>query len=120
MEAKTKDLWVFIETNDDGSAKNVGIELLTPGKDMAGKQGGALVAVVIGNGVDAAVEAAGAHGADKVIVVEGPEYAHYNTDAYSIALTTLVEKYGPTRMLIGAPNNGRDRSDRRLYRSGCR
>ena len=112
MEAKTKDLWVFIETNDDGSAKNVGIELLTPGKDMAGKQGGALVAVVIGNGVDAAVEAAGAHGADKVIVVEGPEYAHYNTDAYSIALTTLVEKYGPTSMLIGATNNGRDLAPR--------
>ena len=32
MEAKTKDLWVFVETNEDGTAKNVGIELLTPGK----------------------------------------------------------------------------------------
>ena len=40
MEAKTKDLWVFVETNEDGTAKNVGIELLTPGKMMAGKQGG--------------------------------------------------------------------------------
>ena len=55
MEAKTKDLWVFVETNEDGTAKNVGIELLTPGKDMAAKQGGALVAVVIGNNVDEAV-----------------------------------------------------------------
>ena len=108
MEAKTKDLWVFVETNEDGTAKNVGIELLTPGKMMAGKQGGALVAVVIGNNVDAAVKAASEHGADKVIVVEGPEYAHYTTDAYSIALVTLVEKYGPTSMLIGATNNGRD------------
>ena len=108
MEAKTKDLWVFVETNEDGTAKNVGIELLTPGKMMAGKQGGALVAVVIGNNVDAAVKAASEHGADKVIVVEGPEYAHYTTDAYSIALVTLVEKYGPTSMLIGATNIGRD------------
>ena len=108
MEAKTKDLWVFVETNEDGTAKNVGIELLTPGKMMAGKQGGALVAVVIGNNVDAAVKAASEHGADKVIVVEGPKYAHYTTDAYSIALVTLVEKYGPTSMLIGATNNGRD------------
>lgn len=108
MEAKTKDLWVFVETNEDGSAKNVGIELLTPGKMMAGKQGGALVAVVIGNNVDEAVKAASEHGADKVIVVEGPEYAHYSTDAYAIALCTLVEKYGPTSMLIGATNNGRD------------
>ena len=108
MEAKTKDLWVFVETNEDGTAKNVGIELLTPGHDMAVKQGGALVAVVIGSGVDAAVQAASEHGADKVIVVDGPEYATYTTDAYAIALCTLVEKYGPTSMLIGATNNGRD------------
>ena len=108
MEAKTKDLWVFVETNEDGTAKNVGLELLTPGKMMAGKQGGALVAIVIGNNVDAAVKAASEHGADKVIVVEGPEYAHYSTDAYAIALVSLVEKYGPTSMLIGATNNGRD------------
>ena len=32
MEAKTKDLWVLIETNEDGTAKNVGLELLNPGK----------------------------------------------------------------------------------------
>ncbi len=108
MEAKTKDLWVFVETNEDGTAKNVGIELLTPGKLMAGKQGGNLVAVVIGCGADAAVQAASEHGADKVIVVDGPEYKHYSTDAYAIALCTLVEKYGPTSMLIGATNNGRD------------
>ena len=108
MEAKTKDLWVFVETNEDGTAKNVGIELLTPGHDMTVKQGGALVAVVIGSGVDAAVQAASEHGADKVIVVDGPEYATYTTDAYAIALCTLVEKYGPTSMLIGATNNGRD------------
>ena len=108
MEAKTKDLWVFVETNEDGSAKNVGIELLSPGKMMADKQGGALVAVVIGSGVDAAVQAAAEHGADKVIVVDGPEYKHYSTDAYVIALNAMVEKYGPTSMLIGATNNGRD------------
>ena len=108
MEAKTKDLWVFVETNEDGTAKNVGIELLTPGHDMAVKQGGALVAVVIGSGVDAAVQAASEHGADKVIVVDGPEYATYTTDAYAIALCTLVEKSGPTSRLIGATNNGRD------------
>lgn len=108
MEVKTKDLWVFIETNEDGTAKNVGLELLTPGRDLAAKQGGQLVAVVIGNKVDAAVEAANVQGADKIIVVDGEEFAHYTTDAYQIALCTLVEKYAPTSILIGATNNGRD------------
>lgn len=108
MEAKTKDLWVFVETNIDGSAKNVGIELLTPGRMMAEKQGGALTAVVIGNHVQSAVDQAAIHGADKILVVEGVEYEHYSTDAYTIALCSLVEKYGPTSMMIGATNNGRD------------
>ena len=108
MEAKTKDLWVFVETNEDGSAKNVGLELLTPGRDLATKQGGRLVAVVVGSGVGAAAQAASQHGADQVIMVDGPEYQHYSTDAYANALCTLVEKYGPTSMLIGATNNGRD------------
>lgn len=108
MEAKNKDLWVFIETNEDGSAKNVGIELLNPGKQMATKQGGILVAIVVGNKVDEAVKSVSEHGADKIIVVEGEEYAHYSTDAYTTAICTLVEKYAPTSMLIGATNNGRD------------
>lgn len=108
MEVKSKDLWVFIETREDGSAKKVGLELLSPGKDMAKKQGGSLTAIVIGSHVDAAVEAASAHGADKIIVVEGEEYKDYTTDAYTAVMEQLVEKYGPTSMLIGATNNGRD------------
>ena len=108
MEAKTKDLWVFVETKEDGSARNVGIELLNPGRRLADKQGGALVAVIIGNGVEAAVAAAAEHDADKIIVVEGPEYKDYTTDAYVIAMYHLVEKYGPTTLMIGATPNGRD------------
>lgn len=108
MEAKTKDLWVFIETKEDGSARNVGIELLNPGRRLADKQGGALVAVVVGYGVKAAVDSAGSHGADKIIVVDGPEYENYSTDAYVLAMNYLVEKYGPTTLMIGATPNGRD------------
>ena len=112
MEALTNDLWVFIETNEDGTAKNVGIELLTPGRMLAEKQDGNLVAVVIGSHADAAVGEAEAHGADKIILVEGKEYAVYTTDAYVIAMNALVEKYGPTSILIGASNNGRDLAPR--------
>ena len=112
MEAKTKDLWVYIETKEDGSAKNVGLELLGPGRDLADKQGGKLVAVVIGSDTDEAVQAASTHGADQVIVVDGPEYKSYTTDAYTAALYYLVDKYGPTAMLIGATPNGRDMGPR--------
>lgn len=108
MEVKTKDLWVYIETKEDGSAKNVGMELLGPGRKLADKQGGALVAIVIGSQVDAAVKDASAHGADKVIVIDSLEFKHYTTDAYTAALYHLVEKYGPTTLLVGATPDGRD------------
>ncbi len=108
MEAKTKDLWVFVETNADGSPKNVGLELLTPGREIADKQGGKLVAVVIGYNTELAQEKVSALGADEIIVVDAPIFKDYTTDAYAKALVKLVEKYGPTSMLIGATNNGRD------------
>ena len=112
MEAISKDLWVFVETKEDGSARNVGLELLTAGRPLADKQGGALVAVVVGHGVDSAVESAGAHGAEKVIVIDSSEYAPYSTDAYTAALYHLVTKYGPTTILVGASNTGRDLAPR--------
>ena len=108
MEAKTKDMWIFIETNEDGTAKNVGMELLTVARGLADKQGGKLVGVVIGSSIDAAVSSAAAYGADTVIAVDGKEYEHYTTDAYCKALYALVEKYAPTSLLIGATTNGRD------------
>ena len=112
MEAKAKDLWVYVETKEDGSAKNVGLELLTPGRDLADKQGGRLVAIVIGSGVEQAVSDASAHGADQVIVVDSPEFKDYTTDAYTAAMYYLVEKYGPTTLLIGATPDGRDMGPR--------
>ncbi len=112
MEAMNKDLLVFVETNEDGTAKNVGIELLTPGREIATKQGGALAAVIIGHNVQPAIDEVNAYGADKIYVVDGEEFAHYTTDAYKKALIAVIEKYGPTSMMLGATNNGRDLAPR--------
>ncbi len=112
MEAKTKDLWVLIETREDGSPAKVGLELLNPGRILADKQGGRLVAVVIGQNVQKSVEEAAKYGADQVLVVEGSEYQQYTTDAYQLAMVYLVEKYAPTTVMIGATNIGRDLAPR--------
>jgi len=118
METKTKDLWVLLETNEDGTAKNVGIELLNPGRRLANKQGGKLISVVIGCHTDAAVQEASTHGADQVIVVDSEEFKRYTTDAYTAALAHVLEKYAPTSMLIGATPNGRDLGPRLSCRLG--
>lgn len=112
MKAKTNDLWIFIEANKDGSAKKAGLELLNPGRILADKQGGALVAVIIGYNATDAVKEAGDYGADKVISVNGPEYKLYTTDAYTAALYHLVAEYGPSTLMIGATPVGRDLAPR--------
>ena len=103
----SKNLWVFIET-DEGKAKNVGYELLNPGRAMADKLGEELVAVVLGDNVADVAKDAIAYGADKVILVEGQEYKTYNTDAATYAMVELIGKYEPSIVLYGATNNGRD------------
>lgn len=103
-----KDLWVYVETAG-GKPKNVGLELLSgPGRRLADIQGGQLAAVVISDQAAEAAQAAAAYGADKVYVIEGPEYAAYSTDAYTDAFHELAKKYEPTSILIGATVNGRD------------
>ena len=106
-EAKTKDLWVFIETKD-GKARNVGLELLNPGRRLAGIQGGQTVALVIGYNCDEAVKEAIAHGADKVMVLDNEVYDHYSTDAYTAAIVECVKNNCPTTILMGASPMGRD------------
>jgi electron transfer flavoprotein alpha subunit len=102
-----KNLLVFIET-DEGAAKNVGYELLNPGRALADKLGEKLVAVVMGKNVEAVAKNAIAYGADQAILVEGDEYNTYNTDAATYAMCALIEKYAPSIVLYGATNNGRD------------
>lgn len=105
--ADYKNIWVFIET-ECGKPKNVGFELINVAKPLAQAKGCNLVAVVIGKDIVEVAKDAIRYGADSAITVDGPEYEYYTTDAFAKALTTLVEKYKPETLMIGATNNGRD------------
>ncbi|MCI9122638.1 MAG: electron transfer flavoprotein subunit alpha/FixB family protein [Eubacterium sp.] len=102
-----KNIWVWIET-ECGKAKNVGYELLHAAKPLAEQKGCSLVAVVIGKDIESVAKDAICYGADSAIIVDGPEYEYYSTDAFAKALTGLVEKYKPETLMLGATNNGRD------------
>lgn len=106
--SENKNLWVIVETKEDGSAVNVGLELLNPGRKMADTLGGDLVAVIIGQDVAKAKEEVKDHGVDRIITCEGEVYKDYSTDIYANAIEKLVEKYNPDTILIGATNQGRD------------
>lgn len=106
-----KNIWAFVET-ENGQAKNVGLEMVIGGRKLAETTGEKVVAVVIGSGTDEAVKAAVSYGADQVIVVDGADYAEYNTEGYTYALAQLVDKYKPSTLLIGVTINGRDLAPR--------
>ncbi len=106
-----KNIWVFIET-ECGKPKNVGYELLNVARPLADQKGCPLVAVVIGKDIEEVAKDAIRYGADSAIIVDGPEYEHYTTDAFTKAMVTLVERYKPETLMIGATNNGRDMGPR--------
>ena len=105
--ADYKNIWVFIET-ECGKPKNVGFELINAAKPLAQEKGCELIAVVIGKDIEGVAKDAICYGADSAIIVDGPEYEYYTTDAFAKALVALVEKYKPETLMIGATNNGRD------------
>ena len=116
--SENKNLWVFVETKEDGSAMNVGLELMNPGRKMADVLQEQLVAVIIGENVEKARQEVKKYGVDSIITVEGEDYKDYNTDIYTNALCKLVEKHSPNVILIGATMNGRDLGPRVSSRLG--
>jgi electron transfer flavoprotein alpha subunit len=112
-----KGVWVFIEQTA-GVAKEVAFELLGEGRKLADELGEELAGVLIGDKVGHLCDEIIAHGADKVYVVEAPELAQYQTDAYTKVFTKLIESYAPSIILLGATYNGRDLGPRVAARVG--
>jgi electron transfer flavoprotein alpha subunit len=102
-----KGVWVFIE-EAEGQVKGVAHELLGEGRKLADELGEELAGVLIGHNVESQCPELFASGANKVYLVEGPEYEHYNTEAYTVAFVDLIQKYKPSAILVGATNDGRD------------
>lgn len=109
--AEYKGVWVVAE-QDEGKLKSVSLELLGEGKRLAEKLGEELVAVLIGSGVADLVRSLGAHGADKVYLIENEGLRHYMTDTYTDVLSGLINREKPSIVLFGATVNGRDLAPR--------
>ncbi|HWR06245.1 FAD-binding protein [Sporomusa sp.] len=112
-----KNVWVYVEAGD-GKPRNVGLELLGEGRNLADAMGQSLAGVLIGDHVGDLAKEVLAAGADQVYVVEAPELAQYNTDGYTAVLTDLIGTYKPSVILLGATNDGRDLGPRVACRVG--
>lgn len=106
-----KNIWVVLEIVNN-EVQKAGLELINQGKALAQANGEKVVAVVIGDHVDAAAKTAAVYGAEEVIAVEGEDYKNYNSDLYTNAVVKLIEKYKPSAVIAGASKNGRDLASR--------
>ena len=74
-----KGVYVFAQ-QVDGKITGVSYELIGKGKDLAADLGTEVTAVLIGSNVTELADKLAAYGADKVIVVDQPEFELYKTE----------------------------------------
>ena len=102
-----KGVYVFAEQVDN-KLSGIAFELLGKAKDLAADLNAEVAAVLIGSDVKGLADELAAYGADKVIVVDDSELKEYRTEPYAHALASVIEKYKPEIMLVGATAIGRD------------
>ena len=100
-------VWVIVEYSY-GKVAPVSWELLGEGRKLADALECGLCAVITGYQVDGVIPSAFAYGAEKVYVIDHPLLQDYRTEPYMEAITSLVVKYRPEIILMGATSMGRD------------
>lgn len=102
-----KGVFVFAQQVDN-KVSGIALELIGEGKRLAEKLSAEVTAVLIGSGIKGLADELAAYGADKVIVVDDPELKEYRTEPYAHALASVINKYKPEILLVGATAIGRD------------
>lgn len=102
-----KGVWVFVE-QFEGNAHEVSWELLGVGRRLANDLGVELAAFVLGENIKHLADEGFAYGADKVYVMDSPILKHYRTTSYLHGSVSLINKYKPEIVLMGATGLGRD------------
>ena len=92
--------------------KNVVLELLAKGKELANKLGETISVVLPGKEVEHLAPTLFHHGADKVYLLEHDLLDNYSTDGYATVISTLIVSEKPSIVLYGATPNGRDLAPR--------
>ena len=102
-----KGVYVYAQQVDN-EISGIAYELLGKAKELAAPLNTDVTAVLIGSDVKGLADSLAEYGADKVIVVDDPELKDYRTEPYAHALASVINKYKPEIMLVGATAIGRD------------
>ena len=106
-----KGVWVFAERKGN-ALHDVGIELLSCGRDIANKLGVELVSVLAGDHTENDAQALIEHGANKVFILKDPKLNTCEIGLTTKAFYDLAEKEKPEAILLGATSFGRSLAPR--------
>ena len=102
-----KSVWVHIE-HTDGRIADVSLELIGKARELAGQLGYEVVGLLCGHGVEEPARDVIRYGADRVLLADHHELAHYRTLPYARVAITEARKRRPEIFLVGGTPNGRD------------
>lgn len=102
-----RNLWTWIE-HHEGEVLPACLEILGRAREIADELGTRNGAVLFGHRVDEAAVRLGEQGADRVYVVDAPEYAEFSLYPAREALTRLVAERRPEAVLFPATIQGRN------------
>jgi electron transfer flavoprotein alpha subunit len=112
-----RGVWVFVEQRD-GILKGVSFELLAKARELADKLKAEVSAVCCGHHVQS-VEQLIAGGADRVYMVDSPEFSSNPEDLLTRQLAGMIQEYKPEIVLAGATALGRSFIPRVAAAVGC-
>jgi len=109
--AEHGDVWVYAE-QDWGELKEIGIELLSKGRELADRLKVKLCSVLIGSKVGKHADILFQYGADHVYVCDDPSLENYDPVKFAKTIESLIVKHKPEIVLYGASPQGRDLAPR--------
>lgn len=102
-----KKVFVLAELRE-GVLRNVSFEAIAAGKQVA--EGGEIIALLMGDTVQAYTQELIAYGANQVITIESDLLKQYTADGYAQSLLTAIEKEQPDVLIMGHTALGKDLS----------
>ncbi len=102
-----KGVYVYAQQVDN-KLSSIAFELVGKAKDLAADLNTFVAAILVGSNVKNLADELAEYGADKVILIDDPELKEYRTEPYTHAFASVIEKFKPEIVLIGATAIGRD------------
>src|SRR3989339_126142 len=102
-----KGIWILAEQSA-GRVQVISHELLTRGRDLAGKRQTELTAVIFGNNINNNdLQELIERGADRVLAMEAFALEHFLIEPYAACMLHLITQYRPEIIIAGATSTGR-------------